>query len=223
MTKVQKFRGWKNTIHNVNPQEARIQSAKWLKTQGVTWAETSVEPYPEDESRHHIHIFMACKCQHQEGAMKKAIQKLAKQPKFCLPPPEGEEREWNNWWCRPMDIKDLKKTAQQCDDYLRGKTKNKPLGEISIFVKKPCGRRVRYNLETKKYEEFCFYCQDALCLGCCTGCIVCTQTTGHDEVIRRNLIIAREKANEKSLKENRKKVITPHPDDPFAYPRIEYL
>lgn len=216
-----KSRGYKMVIHNVL-QKSQATITNWIQTKNTVWATTSVEPYPEDESRYHLHIFIAFKTQVHKTSILKELQRMTTKVGFCAPRPEGEERDWNRVDVKPMIVKDLKQTFDACNDYLQGATKDKPVGEVCVFVKKPCGRRVRLNRESRKYEEFCFYCTQADCQGCCKGCSICTPTTGHDELIRRNIIINSENAIKKSLKENRKKVITPA-DNPFDYPKIEYL
>lgn len=215
-------RGWKMVIHQVyNNEKTKDMAVAWLKTRKLTWSANSIEPYPEDESRHHLHIFVQYAQPQEKHTLLSELQKLAK--KVGTPRPEGEERDWNRVDVKTMKVKELKKDFDGVMDYLQGATKDKPTGEIFTIVARPCHRRVRINRETKKYEEFCSKCVSAECSGCCTGCEICTPCNDpHDEIIRRRIINNVSHQNKMWLRENRKKVITPS-TDPYEYPKIEYI
>lgn len=218
MSKAPKSRGWKVVAHNVDPQGKPIIEG-WLKSKKVRWSRCAYEPYEEDENRVHLHIFCQFPEAVHQGSILKDIQQISK--KYGTPKPPEETRDWNRVDAKTMCVKEMKKTVKNCEDYLLGETKDKPTGEMFVITAKPCGRRVRLT-KNQKYEEFCFYCTQADCLGCCPGCFICTPTTGHDELIRRNAIIKSQKVIKKSLKNNLHKIITPG-DGPFALPKIDFL
>lgn len=214
-----KSRGWKIVAHNVKPQGKSIIEG-WLRSKKVRWSRCAYEPYEEDEGRVHLHIFCQFSEQVHLGSILKDVQKISKTYGTLKPP--GELRDWNRVDAKTMCVKEMKRTVKNCEDYLLGETKDKPTGEIFAITAKPCGRRVRFNRDTRKYEEFCADCSSSICLGCCPGCLLCLPTEGHDEEVRRNIIIKSQKNIKKSLKENRQKIIIPG-EGPFDYPKIDFL
>ena len=216
-------RGWKIVIHHVhaNPQ-AESLGITWMKKRKLSWFAGSIEPNkPEQGPGHHLHLFLYLMQPADKHVLLKELQYLAKDPKMVTSPPPGETREWNRVDIKEMKIKDLKKDYEGCINYLQGNTKEKATGQIFQAVARPCNRGVR--ITNKKYEQFCKICKTAECMGCCLGCFICTPTTGHDELIRRNSINHMDNQIKTHLKNNRQKIITHDPDDHFALPRIEYL
>lgn len=217
-------RAWKIVVHHVHctPQAENL-GITWMKKRPLSWYAGSIEPNKEDQGPgHHLHLFLYYKNPQEKHVLLKELQTLACNPQLAAPRPEGEVRDWNRVDIKDMKVKDLKKAYEGCIGYLLGDTKDKPTGQIFEGKARPCHRRVRY--VNKKYEQFCSICKQCECMGCCEGCDICTpQSCPQDELARRQSIIHTDKEIERCLKQNRKKVITHDPNDPFAYPRIDYI
>lgn len=82
----------------------------------------------------------------------------------------------------------------QADAYLRGETKDKPIGEVMSGKEKPCFRRHRFTSmgkigDYKCVEEFCTLCNSAKCRGCCPGCKFCDESIPEEFEGQREMYI----------------------------------
>lgn len=157
-----KYRQFSITIHNVDMSKCYNVVKEYVK--GVKEYVMSVEPNPEGYG-FHLHLFVQYKNQRYWSKVLKELNEL--KVEFLLPRPEGETRDWGR-----VQLDLMKGTFPQAEAYLKGETKDKPLGEVLKGGVKPCCRRFR-KIGKNKYEECCGICWSNECMGCCRGCIFC--------------------------------------------------
>ena len=189
-----KHRQFSIVIHNV--QEEKTQD---ILKQYVSKAKEyvmSVEPYPEGNG-FHLHLFIQYTNQRSFFSVLRELETLKK--KFVAPRPDDCKGDWGRVQLDPM-----RGRFSQAEAYLKGDTKDKPIGEICKGVVKPCWRRHRFTKrigDYKNLEEFCSRCDSAQCWGCCPGCVYCDTNIPEEwEGQRDNYIKSVEKQREKNKK-----------------------
>ena len=115
-----KIRMWNVTFHNVDELKAKATLLEYVKDAHEYLF--SVEPYP-DQPGHHAHLTIVYRNQRYFKPVLKDLEKIIK--KAIAPRPPGETRHWGR-----VHLEKTRGTLEQNIDYLKGLTKDKPLGEI---------------------------------------------------------------------------------------------
>lgn len=165
-----KHRQFSVVVHNVDEEKTQAIIRDYVSKKAKEYV-MSVEPYPQGDG-HHLHLFIQYKNQRSFTAVLNELEKL--RDRFIVPRPEGEERAWGRVQLDPM-----RGRFNQCEAYLNGETKAKPIGDVLRGRVKPCFRRHRFTArigDYKNIEEFCYRCGSNVCWGCCPGCVFCDES-----------------------------------------------
>ena len=193
-----KIRQFCVVIHNVQKEKTQDIVKKYATEKAKEYV-MSIEPYPQGDG-FHLHLFVQYKNQRYFRAVLNEFEKLKK--RFIAPKPEGETREWGRVQLEPM-----RGRFDQCEDYLLGETKDKPLGDVLKGKLKPCFRRHRFTAtigDYKNIEEFCYRCRSNLCTGCCPGCVFCDETICEEFEGQREMYCKQVELQRKHIKEKQR-------------------
>lgn len=118
-----KLRNFSIVFHNVKDGSKTIVEKIFSNAQKIV---LSQEPYPEDNSRYHLHLFLSLSNPRSFKSVLGQCEDIAK--KIKTPTPEGETRDWGR-----VQVDKMKGTFEQATAYLSepGK-KNKPVDEKLI-------------------------------------------------------------------------------------------
>lgn len=156
-----KYRQYSIVIHNVSQEkvydiiESYVQKAKEYTM--------SVEPNPQGDGKH-LHLFIQFKNQRSFKSVLRELQQLSL--RIQEPKPPGEERDWGRV---QLDI--MKGNFAQATAYLKGETKDKPVGEVKSEKKilipgeqiqrmLCCYYKLFIEGETELYPNVCFEYDD---------------------------------------------------------------
>lgn len=142
-----KHRQYSIVIHNVDDKKAHDIVSKYVEeSKEHVW---SVEPNPQGVG-YHVHLFIQYRNQRRFKSVLKELERLSK--RMVAPRPEGETRDWGR-----VHVDVMRGNFQQCVSYLRGQTKDKPVGEV---VHKVAGQPAEYWVKyvAEHWSEFLTWC-----------------------------------------------------------------
>ena len=154
-----KIRMWNVTFHNVDELKANAILLEYVKdAQEYLF---SVEPYP-NQPGHHAHLTIVYRNQRYFKPVLKELEKIIKKAIALRPP--GETRHWGR-----VHLEKTRGTLEQNIDYLKGLTKDKPLGEIHqgkrTLKEEKTYCTLRHGQYGRMYDPDCPECQDQTRLG----------------------------------------------------------
>lgn len=170
-----KYRSYCIVIHNVQQDcQTKIENHYSSATKVVS----SIEPYPENETQFHAHVFVSFSNPRSFRSVLNSSIQFART--ITTPKPTGEERDWGRVQCDQM-----RGTFAEATSYLQGATKDKPIGKISTKGKYDCiicGRDCRHDHFIQSYTG----------LNVCMACPWRVKEV-HDRLRTTNAIIERSK------------------------------
>lgn len=126
MSKIRKF---SIVFHNTNPQAKPIIEA-YFSRQNPKWVIIGEEPYPDqDVPDKHIHIFIEY---HNPRSFKKLLKECETLSVRTVYQPQLREGAWGR-----VQLDQGYGSQQECDDYLAGLTKDKPVDENVTRLEAP--------------------------------------------------------------------------------------
>jgi len=118
-----KLRNFSIVFHNVKDGSKTIVEKIFSNAQKIVLAQ---EPYPEDNSQYHLHVFLALANPRTFKSVLNQCEDIAQKIKTIKP--EGETRDWGR-----VQVDKMKGTFEQATAYLSNSgKKNKPIDEELI-------------------------------------------------------------------------------------------